>query len=77
MRWGLQVKDEGGMKEAPWVLTPRCPAQPAPPGLPRGCACGLGGKGDRQTGAVRWNNTKNESRAAGLTHWLTHFLAQG
>lgn len=36
-------------------------------------------QGERVTdrGAVRWNNTKNESRASGLTHWVTHFLAQG
>lgn len=74
MMWGPQA--------APWRMllrswAPRCPSQPALPRLSQGHTCGLGGKGDRQRGAVRWNNTKNESRAVGLTHEMTHFLAQG
>lgn len=50
---GPQVKDEGGMKEAPCAHTQMpCSASSAwAASRPR--ACGLGGKGDRQTGAVR------------------------
>lgn len=55
---------------------PRTPSQPGLPGPTQGHTRGSGER-VTDTGAATWNNTENESRVVGLTHWMTHFLAQG
>lgn len=54
----------------------RSPSQPGLPGPTQGHTRGSGER-VTDTGAATWNNTENESRVVGLTHWMTHFLAQG
>lgn len=54
----------------------RSPSQPGLPGPTQGHTRDSGER-VTDTGAATWNNTENESRVVGLTHWMTHFLAQG
>lgn len=63
----------------PWLRHLSCstPSSPSQPNLGHHkIAHVVHGERVTDRGAVRWNNTKNESRAAGLTHWVSHFLAQ-